>query len=136
MLETEKTFGLDPERFLTSLRAGLLQLATDKRSRDDQAPVRLACALARQCYINEYIYDVQPDETERAAALRARIARALANKGLVSPLELAVAAAISLFGFESGAALATVVTSSPTTSRQKSPANQTPGVGPPKSPKG
>ena len=93
LLETEKTFGLDPERFLTSLRAGLLQLATDKRSRDDQTPVRLACALARQCYINEYIYDVQPDETERAAALRARIARALANKGLVSPLELAVAAA-------------------------------------------
>ena len=98
LLETEKTLGLDPERFLTSLRAGLLQLATDKRSRDDQAPVRLACALARQCYINEYIYDVQPDETERAAALRARIARALANKGLVSPLELAPMRAHSFDG--------------------------------------
>jgi SAM-dependent methyltransferase len=48
-----------------------------------------ACALARQCFINEYVFSSSEAEIERARALR----DSLAGDGRVSPLALATVAA-------------------------------------------
>ena len=51
----------DLERLLTAARRSLL---ADAEQADDAAPVRLefACALARQCFINEYVYAATAEE--------------------------------------------------------------------------
>ena len=49
------------ERTLTSLRAALLaQAATDERG--DATTLKLICALAQQCYVNEYVFARTPEE--------------------------------------------------------------------------
>lgn len=93
LLETSRTFGLDIERFLTSLRAGLLEIATQDRGHQDDEVARLCCALARQCFINEYVFDLTADEHDRACRLRDRISDALGVRATVSPMAIAVLAA-------------------------------------------
>ncbi len=49
------------ERTLTALRAALLaQAATDERG--DDTTLKLICALAQQCFINEYLFARTPEE--------------------------------------------------------------------------
>jgi 2-polyprenyl-3-methyl-5-hydroxy-6-metoxy-1,4-benzoquinol methylase/Flp pilus assembly protein TadD len=58
------------EAFLTASRAMLLESAerAPEAWRDEQ--LTFACALARQCYINEYVYAASDDELVRASRLR------------------------------------------------------------------
>ncbi len=93
LLESGKVFGVEAEIFFTSLRAGLLDIAMRDRDFANEAVVRFTCALARQCDISEYVYDLTPDESNHACSLRDRIGKALARKEIVSPMELAVLAA-------------------------------------------
>ncbi len=93
LLESERIVGIDAERFFTSLRAGLLDIATRGRSRADDDVVQLACALAQQCCINDYVYDQTVDEADIAAKLRDRLRAAFAARAPVAPIELAVSAA-------------------------------------------
>ncbi|HXX50671.1 MAG TPA: hypothetical protein VEI98_05220, partial [Xanthobacteraceae bacterium] len=53
LLESGSIFGLELERFLTSLRSALLELIVRDRSHQSESVLQFCCALARQCYINE-----------------------------------------------------------------------------------
>jgi len=79
LLESDKNFDLDLERLLTSVRAGLLDLVLNRDAGgdlpDDALP--FCCALARQCFINEYVWDQTGAETEAVSRLRERLTRAL-----------------------------------------------------------
>ncbi len=61
------------ERLLASVRTLLIDAALE--SKDDIAPEMdpFSCALARQCFINEYVFHVSDVEREASAALRAKL---------------------------------------------------------------
>jgi ubiquinone/menaquinone biosynthesis C-methylase UbiE len=94
LLESGSIFGLELERFLTSLRAALLELATqDANGGHDESVLQLCCALARQCYINEYVFDVTAEENDQAHRLEDRINHALVRNSPILPIEIALFAA-------------------------------------------
>lgn len=63
---------IELERLLTAARTALLDLASreDPVEPPDQTILDLACALARQCFLNEYVFAVTDDETLRLDRLR------------------------------------------------------------------
>lgn len=69
MLEAGVICDLELERFLTATRASLLRLAENAPQSFNGDLLGFACALARQCYINEYVYALDDDEAARAKAL-------------------------------------------------------------------
>lgn len=83
------------EMLLGRARAELLRLAGEggDRGKVDDAVVGFACALARQCFINEYVYETTEAESGAAGALRDRLLRDLAAGAAITPLALAVVAA-------------------------------------------
>jgi SAM-dependent methyltransferase len=85
---------IELERLLTAVRHALLEIASTSPS-DTSAPeaLELAGLLARQCFINDYVFDDVATERARAAALRDRLGAALARGAPVSPLWTAVLAA-------------------------------------------
>ncbi len=60
------------ERLLTSARAALLDLACREAPAEpaDSVLLDFVCALARQCFLNEYVFAVTDDEARRLAGLR------------------------------------------------------------------
>jgi SAM-dependent methyltransferase len=60
------------ERALTSIRAGLLV----QPDAGDESMLAFRCALAKQCFINEYVFATTPDEDARLSALKALAATA------------------------------------------------------------
>ncbi|MCK9918686.1 methyltransferase domain-containing protein [Microbacteriaceae bacterium K1510] len=87
LLEATPVRDLAFERLLTMLRAALLtQASTDSASDDNTLAFAFACALARQCFINEYIFVAAPEEDAQVAGLKARTPTAL------SPLQVAALA--------------------------------------------
>jgi 2-polyprenyl-3-methyl-5-hydroxy-6-metoxy-1,4-benzoquinol methylase len=88
------------EFFLTQIRFFLLTL-TQRYGPDfptiDDRELGLYCALAQQCFINEYVFAQSDDETRHATALRDVLSEKLAAGGEIAPLLLiAVAAYFSL----------------------------------------
>jgi SAM-dependent methyltransferase len=83
------------ERFLTTLRSVLLDTASMDGSAADvnEAVLAVYCALARQCFDNEYAYALADGELLKAQALRDSVDEALAANGPVPPLRLAAVAA-------------------------------------------
>ena len=84
------------EMLLGYARAELLRLAGDQgkdgREIGDDI-VAFACALARQCFINEYVYAQTETESGLAGALRDRLLQDLSSGAAITPLTLAVVAA-------------------------------------------
>src|SRR5581483_3108384 len=76
------------ERLLTSMRRSLLLAAADRPAPDRQ--LSLACALAKQCFINEYVFAVTPEETGPIEHIRDAIAGALMSSAAIEPMQLAV----------------------------------------------
>src|SRR5215470_3285938 len=75
VLESTTIRNVDLERLLTSMRAEFLRLATDGaaiRNLDDDA-VPFCCALAKQCFINEYVFAIKPEEAEDAERVRQKL---------------------------------------------------------------
>jgi len=88
--------GVTLEVFFTNLRSALLRLAAVDAAEptdvgDDIAG--LFCALAQQCFLNEYVYAQGEEETRRAAGLRDLLVQKLSAGEEVSPLLLAAVAA-------------------------------------------
>jgi len=98
------------EHFLTAARHALLELAAGTgdlaSGRGDVAArpgelaegVDFACALARQCFLNDYLFGLTAPEAERAAALAQEIEAAVAAGQTVPPARLAIAAAYAPLG--------------------------------------
>lgn len=78
---------LEFERVLTTLRAALV---TDAIADDDALP--LVCLLARQCFINEYVFATTPEEDAAVARRKNEIETALAAGGAIAPASLAALA--------------------------------------------
>ena len=74
------------EKYFTSLRYELLKIANanlnDKTNSDDRES--FYCALAQQCFINEYVYYQAPEEIDLSIALRERLLKALEDHKEVS----------------------------------------------------
>jgi SAM-dependent methyltransferase len=85
MLEAATVRDVDLERVLTVVRAALLTAAAASvvSDRVDDDMLAFCCALARQCYINEYVFAEAPVETEQVARLRQSLNNALASGGPV-----------------------------------------------------
>jgi SAM-dependent methyltransferase len=81
------------ERLLTSIRAGLLNIAIRDDGGHDDGALPLCCALASQCFISEYIFDLTVDELTGVGELRDQISNATVTGAAISPLTLAVLAA-------------------------------------------
>ena len=90
------------EKFHAACRFALLEAA--EAARDDALP-GIGCALARQCFINEYVYAQTPDEEARAQRLRERLSGAIASGGASPLLIAAVAAYFPLHALAEAAAL-------------------------------
>jgi Flp pilus assembly protein TadD/SAM-dependent methyltransferase len=80
------------EGVLTGARRQLLAHATTAGPHEDSL-LGFACALAQQCFINEYMFAVSEEETAHARDLQNTLAAALAAGADISPLILAAVAA-------------------------------------------
>jgi tetratricopeptide (TPR) repeat protein len=94
LLESTPVCDIELERFLTALRFILLEAATaaSDPSLLGDAVLKVACALARQCFVNEYVFALAEGELDRALRLRAALIAGLAAGDPVPPLWLAALA--------------------------------------------
>lgn len=83
------------ERFLTVIRAILLDAASSSNVRKivDNAALEFFCALAQQCFNNEYVFDCSEHERAQFDALRIKIVSAIRSGEPVDPLAVATFAA-------------------------------------------
>ncbi len=92
LLTTTPVVDLDLERQLTAARRALLDGAhADAAAPDDL--LGFAIALARQCFINEYVFAISDDEARKVRALNDSITAKLAAGGAVAPMAIALSAA-------------------------------------------
>jgi 2-polyprenyl-3-methyl-5-hydroxy-6-metoxy-1,4-benzoquinol methylase len=95
-LETVTVEGVALEVMLTHVRSALLDLAMatvpDFRKVDDNV-IGLSCALAQQCFINEYVYALSDQERRLANQLRDLLLEYLKSGNDIAPFLLAVVAA-------------------------------------------
>jgi 2-polyprenyl-3-methyl-5-hydroxy-6-metoxy-1,4-benzoquinol methylase/tetratricopeptide (TPR) repeat protein len=93
VLQSTMVRDVDLERMLTSMRLQLLQIANESAAETvDGTVVDACCVLARQCFINEYVFAVLPDEAEQADALRAKLVDSLPRGTHVPPQWVAAVA--------------------------------------------
>jgi 2-polyprenyl-3-methyl-5-hydroxy-6-metoxy-1,4-benzoquinol methylase len=81
LLESTIVFDLELERFVTALRRTMLAAAVGDLSPQllRQESLRFWCALAQQCFINEYIFYCSDEEKQQAEQLRERLVEALSS---------------------------------------------------------
>ena len=90
---------IDGERFLTATRAALLDLAWQEAEYAAAGPDVLAlhCALAQQCFLNEYVYVHSEAEWQQVARLRDAVTTAASSgTAVAAPLLVAVASYMPL----------------------------------------
>jgi len=92
VLESAPVCDVVMERFLTHARFALLDAVNDCHHTHGEA-LRFGCALARQCFINDYVFAVTDAELARAQALRDDVVAALARREAVAPMNIAVVGA-------------------------------------------
>jgi tetratricopeptide (TPR) repeat protein/2-polyprenyl-3-methyl-5-hydroxy-6-metoxy-1,4-benzoquinol methylase len=76
------------ERMLTTLRRECLLIALAEDAAVSDALLALACALARRCFVNEYVFSLTSDESDKVQTLCERFV-----SEPLPPLTIAVAAA-------------------------------------------
>ena len=95
MMETVPVSTIEFERFLTAARHTLLETVTSEHppNSTDIAPLRFYAALARQCFINEYVFYCDDREQAAAVVCRTKLLALLDAKAVIPPLLLLVVAA-------------------------------------------
>ena len=91
LLETDPVTDIGLERLLTSVRYAMLTSAAGGAY--DESLLGFYCAVARQCFINEYVFSLEAAEAELAQRLRAGLEAALEAGTRCSPLWPVVAGA-------------------------------------------
>ena len=110
VLESTVVRDIALERWLTALRAEILRaaLAGEPQASDlaSDDVLALCGALAQQCFIDEYVFAVAPDELARVEQLKAAIADDLSAGASIDPLRLvALAMYAPLYTFTGAQAL-------------------------------
>jgi SAM-dependent methyltransferase len=96
LLEAAPVPSLQLERFLTCGRHALLERAAGPAPDPaDARALAFQAALARQCFLNEFVFDCTADEQLAAAACRGRLLALLDKGDAVPPLLLLAVAAYS-----------------------------------------
>lgn len=97
VLENTPAAGLDFEHFLTLARRALLLdiLALQSPEQVDSLMLRFCCAIARQCYINEYVYNCTSEEDHGVTWLRDAVSKRVAEAKPVPRLWAATLACYS-----------------------------------------
>jgi tetratricopeptide (TPR) repeat protein/2-polyprenyl-3-methyl-5-hydroxy-6-metoxy-1,4-benzoquinol methylase len=99
LLECNPVGDLELERLLTTVRATLLKAAIESaaESANDQTPdpdlLAFYCAVARQCFVNEYVFSTTESEIDQVQRLCASLEAALAAGNRFPPLWLAAVGA-------------------------------------------
>jgi SAM-dependent methyltransferase len=116
-LQSVPARAVELEFVLTSLRAALIAGAGNAQ---DGTLLAFGCALAKQCFINEYVFATTPEEDAQLDRLKAMLAEAIASGATIAPIQLAAIAmyqplhalpeAKALLAYEWPAALDAVVT--------------------------
>jgi len=92
LLVTTPVADIALERGLTWLRRALLAGHAAGATLPDELR-GVALALAQQCFINDYVFDIADDERDRAAAVRDALAQELAAAAPADPARVLIAAA-------------------------------------------
>jgi tetratricopeptide (TPR) repeat protein/SAM-dependent methyltransferase len=105
LLATTPVTDIELERFLTAVRCSMLDAAEAAEASDaiDEAVLSLYCALARQSFINDYVFACSDAEFERSRRLRDKMVAALAAGAPVPALWPAAVAAYFPLGELPGA---------------------------------
>jgi SAM-dependent methyltransferase len=88
LLETDPIDDIGIERVLTNVRYAMLRRALSGDRDVDPQHLRFYTALARQCFINEYVYALSEAEATAADKLRSLLAAALENGAPIPELWL------------------------------------------------
>lgn len=108
VLENAPIVDIALERLLTAARAALLEGATIEGGETAPDVLAFFAALARQCFVNEYVFEVQDGESRAVDRLRiACIAALQAGAPVPARCLLALAAYVPLHDLGSNAALLT-----------------------------
>jgi Flp pilus assembly protein TadD/SAM-dependent methyltransferase len=87
LLDAAPNSDIDVERFLTVLRAAMLQQAAAGSAVSDKT-LGLHASLARQCFINDYVFVETEDERRKVEALRTSIGNAIRGNEPVAATQL------------------------------------------------
>ena len=96
LLECSPITDIGLERLITNVRHALLDAVTATNLKDNEPYRRLFQfygAIARQCFINQYVFSLTDDETRQALRLRESIEDALSKNIDISPFDLVALAA-------------------------------------------
>jgi tetratricopeptide (TPR) repeat protein/2-polyprenyl-3-methyl-5-hydroxy-6-metoxy-1,4-benzoquinol methylase len=93
LLESATIPDIALERFLTGLRFALLDSVSTAATEPNEKIIALACALARQCFLNEYVFATAADELAVAQDMRDSLVGALASNTEIAGLHAAAVAA-------------------------------------------
>ena len=94
LLEVTPIVDIALEQFLTGARRAMLETAMSADAREpDDAMLLFFCALARQCFVNEYVFFCGADEASDAQKLRDSMAQAVETNAAIPPLLLVAVAA-------------------------------------------
>jgi tetratricopeptide (TPR) repeat protein/2-polyprenyl-3-methyl-5-hydroxy-6-metoxy-1,4-benzoquinol methylase len=94
VMETTRVQDIDIERFLTAARTLLLDVvANPSAGETDGLVLAFYCSLARQCFINEYVFSSTDEELARVQALRESLSAAIQTGKVPPELHLAAVAA-------------------------------------------
>lgn len=91
LLEAVTIPDIELERFLTMARHAMLESAG--AANGEASALDFHCALAQQCFINEYVYAATAEEAARAHALRDALAAALETGASIAAAQLVAVAA-------------------------------------------
>jgi len=92
VLETAPIADVDFERFLTSARSAMLDMAANADGSSPADAVGFLCALARQCFFNAYVFAPTDEEAAAAERLRDEVAARLAANAAIPELRIAAVA--------------------------------------------
>jgi SAM-dependent methyltransferase len=104
LLECDPVTDVGLERLLTNVRYAMLKAANDESASDPL--VAFYCSVARQCFINEYVFATTDDEAAEARSLQTALDEKLSAGALYSPLwPIAVGAYYPLHTLQNAQAL-------------------------------
>ena len=85
LLQSVPARTIELEFVLTSLRAALIAGAGNAQ---DAGVLAFGSALAKQCFINEYVFAVAPDEDAQVDRCKATLAEVIASGAAIAPMQL------------------------------------------------